>query len=324
VSGVYSSQHETRRRVDRTHRKLPQNRMGHSPTSSQHSGAAVQILHMRASLDRHSLTLLQAVVYGPAAGTSVRLGMIVYLLRCQCFCSSPESTPGDQRRRRLGLRRDSVSARLCFGVLWWSASAWAEMQYLLRRRGAEHGVSTLLPPLARGNGKRPGGGRAWREGGAGPACLQAMQKYCPSPGRSGSGTVFSASTFSATPGASCRAQMSSHRPLLTVCLRPDWRWSLFAWRRPPPPTLRPPLPPFLPIRVCEAARLPGWKATRACRRTREREEGASTSELEATKEKNPARVVTLGRRGVSPQRVYSSVCASECRAVVWGVQCGVH
>ena len=31
-----------------------------------------------------------------------------------------------------------------------------------------------------------------------------------------------------------------------------------------------------------------------------------------------------GRRGVSPQRVYSSVCASECRAVVWGVQCGVH
>ena len=139
VSGVDSSQHETRRRVDRTHRKLPQNRMGHSPTSSQHSGAAVQILHMRASLDRHSLTLLQAVVYGPAAGTSVRLGMIVYLLRCQCFCSSPESTPGDQRRRRLGLRRDSVSARLCFGVLWWSASAWAEMQYLLRRRGAEHG-----------------------------------------------------------------------------------------------------------------------------------------------------------------------------------------
>ena len=32
----------------------------------------------------------------------------------------------------------------------------------------------------------------------------------------------------------------------------------------------------------------------------------------------------LGRRGVSPQRVYSSVCASECREVVWGVQCGVH
>ncbi|EOD36685.1 hypothetical protein EMIHUDRAFT_79032 [Emiliania huxleyi CCMP1516] len=122
--------------------------MGHSPTSSQHSGAAVQILHMRASLDRHSLTLLQAVVYGPAAGTSVRLGMIVYLLRCQCFCSSPVLRRPLVVCQRLG--GDAVLAASYAKVLPQSWQVWVGHgffgEHLLRHTGRQLSRADVVPP----------------------------------------------------------------------------------------------------------------------------------------------------------------------------------